>query len=147
MHFRPAAMADKPALEALQMRASLQWDAYRAALQAHPDAVEVPAHQIRQGQVLIACRGSRILGFVALDFVDDDAEVDGLFVEPDCWGSGIGRSLLGEAGAIAVERGCAAMRVIANPEAAAFYEKCGFAERAEVATRFGPAVRMVKPLP
>jgi len=70
-------------------------------------------------------------------------ELDGLFVEPDLWGQGIGRTLVDAATHEARRRGLA-LKVIANPRARRFYESCGFLVEGEVETRFGPALRMTK---
>jgi GNAT superfamily N-acetyltransferase len=125
------------------MRASLAWHAYRAALQTHPDATEIPVHQINNGQVLVASQAGKIIGFVALEF-EGRAEIDGLFVNPDSWRAGIGRRLIGWADTVAVKRGCTTIWVTANTEAAGFYEKCGFVRFGTVETRFARAVRMNK---
>jgi GNAT superfamily N-acetyltransferase len=70
-------------------------------------------------------------------------ELDGLFVEPDLWGQGIGRMLVEAATHEARKRGLA-LSVIANPRARRFYESCGFTVEGEEQTRFGPALRMTK---
>jgi GNAT superfamily N-acetyltransferase len=70
-------------------------------------------------------------------------ELDGLFVEPDLWGSGIGRALADAAAHEARKRGLT-LKVIASPSARRFYENCGFSVEGEAQTRFGPALRMTK---
>jgi GNAT superfamily N-acetyltransferase len=67
--------------------------------------------------------------------------LDGLFVEPELWGHGIGRSLVDHATHEARNKGLT-LSVVASPSARGFYEKCGFAIEGEAETRFGPALRM-----
>ena len=111
-------------LEELQRRASLELPEYRDQLIANPDAIYLPQGQIANGQVIVA-------------------ELDGLFVEPDLWGRGVGRALVDAATHEARKRGLA-LKVIANPRARRFYEHCGFSLEGEVQTRFGPGLRMTK---
>ena len=126
-------------LEDLQRRASLELPEYRDQLLEHPDAIYLPEGQIANGQVIVAEIAGEIAGFAAVV----GGELDGLFVEPDLWGHGIGKRLVDAATHEARKRGLA-LKVIANPRAKPFYETCGFSVEAEVETRFGPALRMTK---
>lgn len=124
-------------LEELQRRASLELKEYRIQLLANPDAIHLPPAQIANGQVIVAELGGEIAGFAALV----GGELDGLFVEPDLWGGGIGRALV-DAVAHEARRKGLTLTVIANPSARRFYESCGFSLEAETSTRFGPALKM-----
>ncbi len=143
----PALVSEQAALEALQRRASLMNEADRAALLAHPDAITLPIEQITGGRVMVARRDGAIVGFsVVLRRPDDDAELDGLFVEPLAWRGGIGRSLVEAACRMAIAEGAAALHVIGSRQAEEFYRACGFALRGEAQTRFGPARAMRRAL-
>src|SRR5690348_4985812 len=124
-------------LEDLQRRASLELPEYRDQLIANPDAIHLPPAQIANGQVIVAELDGEIAGFAAVV----GGELDGLFVEPDLWGSGIGRALADAAAHEARKRGLA-LTVVANPRARRFYEHCGFTVEGEVETRFGPGLWM-----
>src|SRR4051812_11357748 len=124
-------------LEQLMTRASLELPDYRDALIANPDAIHVPPAQIANGQVIVADMEGVIVGFAAVV----GGELDGLFVEPDLWGRGIGRTLIEAAAYEARQRGLS-LTVIANPGARMFYESCGFSVEGEEQTRFGVALRM-----
>ncbi|MBW0006562.1 MAG: GNAT family N-acetyltransferase [Sphingomonas sp.] len=126
-------------LEELQRRASLELSEYRDQLLANPDAIHLPPAQIANGQVIVAEIEGEIVGFAAVV----GGELDGLFVEPDLWGGGIGRVLVDAATHEARKRGLA-LKVIANPRARRFYENCGFSVEGEEQTRFGPGFRMTK---
>ena len=138
IRIRPAAVHERPALEAVQRRASLALDDYREELLAHPDAIELATEQIARGDVLVAAVDGEIAGFAALD----GTELDGLFIEPELWGQGIGCALVKAAVHQARRRGASLITVIASPTARAFYERCGFTIEGEAQTRFGPALRM-----
>ncbi len=126
-------------LEELQRRASLELPEYRDQLILHPDAIYLPAGQIANGQVIVAEIAGEIAGFAAVV----GGELDGLFVEPDLWGHGIGRALVDAATHEARKKGLS-LKVIANPRARRFYESCGFTSEGEEQTRFGPALRMTR---
>jgi GNAT superfamily N-acetyltransferase len=126
-------------LEKLQRRAAVELPEYRDQLIDDPEAIYLPAGQIANGQVIVAELDGEIAGFVAVV----GGELDGLFVEPDLWGRGIGRALVDAATHEARKRGLA-LKVIANPRARRFYEHCGLSVEGELQTRFGPALRMTK---
>ena len=126
-------------LEDLQRRASLELPEYRDQLLDNPEAIHLPLAQLANGQVIVAEVDGEIAGFAALVA----GELDGLFVEPDLWGLGIGKALVDAATHEARRKGFT-LSVIANPRARGFYERCGFSVEGEEQTRFGPALRMTK---
>lgn len=140
-------MGEHAALEALQMRASLANPGDRAAVEAHPEAVTLPAEQITLGDVMVAEFNGRLLGFAALARRGDgDVDLDGLFVDPDAWRFGIGSKLVQAIVERARDTGARQMHVVANPHALAFYAAAGFVERGMTETEFGPGVMMVRAL-
>ena len=142
MRIRLARFEEREALEDLQRRASLAIGTYTEQLEAHPDAIHLPASQIALGEVLVAEANGQIAGFAVLLDNSGSAELDGLFVEPARWRQGIGAALVHEAVHIARDRGLSLVTVVAEPGAREFYEKCGFRLEGETETRFGPALRM-----
>ena len=124
-------------LEELQRRASLELPEYRDQLIANPDAIHLPPAQIANGQVIVAEVAGEVVGFAAVV----GGELDGLFVEPDLWGHGIGK-VLADAATLEARRRGLTLKVVANPRARGFYESCGFSVEGEEQTRFGPALRM-----
>lgn len=143
---RLARAAERAALEALQRRASLALPGYRARIEAHPDAIDLPAARIAEGRVLVAETDAGVAGFAVWIDGDgaDEAELDGLFVEPARWRGGIGRALVAAVAAAAAGAGRRRLTVVANPAALAFYASCGFAEAGATETRFGPAPVLVR---
>jgi len=137
---RPAEPGDSGVLEELQRRASLHGEAYRAQLLAHPDAIELDEAAIAAGLVRVAWVDGRRTGFSAVrPVVHGDCELDGLFVEPDAMGRGVGRALVDDVGRRARRAGAYRIVVIANPQAVGFYERLGFGTGPSAETRFGPA--------
>jgi GNAT superfamily N-acetyltransferase len=140
---RAAEAAERGELEALQRRSSMHQPMYRAQLEAHPDAIDLPADSIAAGHVRVAEQEGVAVGFaVLLERIGTGCELDGLFVEPDGMRGGVGRRLVEDVGRIARERGAKTIDVVANPQAIAFYEAVGFVTTGEAQTRFGPAPRM-----
>jgi uncharacterized protein (UPF0264 family)/GNAT superfamily N-acetyltransferase len=143
---RDATPNEKADLEALQLRASLIWEEYREPLLADPAVIVVPAGAIAAGRVRIAVANDGPAGFsVVTPIIDGACELDGLFVEPELMGRGIGRELVADV--VARSDGAARLDVIANPGAVGFYEKLGFQPGDTVQTRFGAALRMHLALP
>lgn len=138
---RSARADERALLEDLQRRASLALPDYREQLTAHPDAVELPLAFIERGEVFVAEIGGLVAGFMVVQGHDGFTELDGLFVEPEHWGRGVGRALVDEA-THGARRAGHALLVIAAPGAREFYERCGFAVEGAATTRFGPALRM-----
>ena len=144
---RPADKTEQKALEALQWRASLNNPGDRDALLAHPDAIELPIDQISAGGVFVAERDGAIAGFAAILPRDDgQAELDGLFVEPDTWRTGVGRSLVERCCEAARALGASTLHVTGNPHAKGFYAACGFKVVGEFQTRFGIGLLMERRL-
>lgn len=141
LRIRPAHPHEREALEALQWRASLTSEAYRADLLANPDAIELPLEQIERDEVFVAELDGQIAGFAVLVAGDRIADLDGLFVDPDSWRTGIGSALIDEAAHRARQLGLT-LTVVAGIAARGFYERCGFRLEGEAETRFGPALLM-----
>ena len=140
---RRAESHEHDALEELQRRASLALPDFREQLLANPDAIELPIEQIVLRQVLVAELDGRVAGFAAVLIDEREAELDGLFVEPELWRRGVGRALADAATHAARRRGLS-LRVVASVAARGFYERCGFTVEGEEQTRFGPALRMTR---
>jgi len=148
-HFeiRPSAPDERLSLEALQMRASLIWEEYRADLAAHPEGVCLTANAIEELRVRVATVDGAVVGFSETVLTSDrEWELEGLFVEPDAMRQGVGGRLLDDLFALARRAGVTRVAVIAEPHAVVFYERNGFVREGHVQTEFGPAVRMGLPL-
>src|SRR3984957_6139116 len=91
-----------------------------------PAALEVVPEHIAAGDVWIATGvDGEIAGVVALAPGDapDALNLNKLFVEPRHIRSGVGRALLAHAAAAARPRGAGRLTILADPDAAGFYER------------------------
>ncbi len=88
--------------------------------------LEVKGQDIAAGRVWVAqCKGP-IVGTVAITPEGDgEAELDRMFVEPDVIGSGVGKALMRRAVKESRSIGVKKLMILADPNAAAFYERCG----------------------
>ena len=140
---RLAVPAEHQALGALMMRASMADQGDHEALLARADEVSLPIGQISASQVFVAELGGGLVGFASVVFRQDgDIELDGLFIEPEVWNSGVGRLLVAECGKFARNVGAHALRITGNPGAEKFYIACGFEILGIAKTPFGPGLRM-----
>jgi len=147
LEIRPALVNEAAILEALQWRASLENDGDRESLLAHPDAIVLPIEQIELGQVFVAEQNGSIAGFaVAIPRADGQFELDGLFVEPSIWKSGVGRALVKRCADYALNQGATALHVVGNPHAKGFYVACDFEPIGFEKTQFGKGILMRKSL-
>jgi GNAT superfamily N-acetyltransferase len=145
IRIRPARPEDRDALGALKLRSSLAWGDHVEALRALPEAGQVPAEHLPS--VFVAELDGEIAGFATvLPRGDGEAELEDLFVDPDCWRRGIGARLVAEAERRATALGTRALHVIASERARAFYERCGFRVVGTAMTAFAPAPEMRKTL-
>lgn len=133
---RPAQPADAEALEQLERRA---WSVESApSRDGDPDAdLLIFGRRLPLADVIVACRGAQLLGYVALGsrtrFVSNRhiGVLRALAVAPEARRSGIGAALLRSAEALARERGFRALRltVLATNQAAlALYSAAGWLE-------------------
>jgi len=144
---RPAVVSEQKQLEALQWRASLNNPGDRDALLAHPDAIELPLEQIKDGGVFVAEVAGSVMGFAAiLPREDGDFDLDALFVEPSSWRQGIGRALVEHCAAAASAAGAGSLHVVGNPHAEGFYSACGFDVLGTKQMRFGIGLLMKRTL-
>ena len=141
LRIRLAVPGEREALEALQRRVSLAGE-FCQAIEAHPDAIDLPLAQVEQGDVFVADVDGEIAGFAVLLSREGKAELDGLFVAPEFRRAGIGTALVDAATHEARRRGLSLVTLVASPAARTFYERCGFVVEEFAATRFGPALMM-----
>jgi GNAT superfamily N-acetyltransferase len=140
---RWAIVSEQKQLEALQWRASLNNPGDRDALLAHPDAIELPLEQIRDGGVFVAEVAGSVMGFAAiLPRENGDFDLDALFVEPNAWRQGVGRALVQHCAAAARDAGAESLHVVGNPHAEGFYSACGFDTLGTKQMRFGAGLVM-----
>jgi GNAT superfamily N-acetyltransferase len=146
LSLRPARLGEGPALERLQRRASAADPAFEEVLRTVPDVISLPEDWIEAGRVVVAERDGEILGFAVVLDHGGRVELEGLFVEPAAWRSGVGTALVGGAAAMAREAGAKFLEVIGNPLAEGFYLARGFELLGRRRLRFGTGLVMRLPL-
>jgi len=140
---RDAYPAERRSLEELQWRASLVHPAYRDALFENRSIVHLPAEHLSDGGGIVAEIDGKVVGFaIMLPVVGGESELDGLFVEPEMAGHGVGRALVEEARRRAGRSGAVLLKVVAALEAEGFYHRCGFELLGETETLLGKALVM-----
>ncbi|MHA7776615.1 GNAT family N-acetyltransferase [Roseibium sp. M-1] len=135
--------SERSELVELQRRASLANEGDRAALLAHPEAIDLPQDQLDSENVIVVVDHGRLAGFSAIYIREDgNAELDGLFVEPGLWKSGFGRVLVEQAAKRSRALGAHILHVVGNPHAEHFYTRVGFVQKGEFSTKFGRGLLM-----
>jgi len=129
---RPARIEEAAALSDLCFRSKAVWGYDDAFMALCREPLRVKPEEIAAGDVWVAASpnagpNDSIAGIVALASGDDPATVDldKLFIEPGCIRAGVGRLLLVHAIAEARRRGASRLTILADPNAAAFYERNG----------------------
>ena len=125
---RPAVSGDMHALGELALRSKAYWgyskeflEACREELTYSPANLESP-----RWHFCVVETSDRIAGFYCLEQnANSTVELEALFVEPDCMGTGIGRILIESAKDAAVRLGATALIVQADPNARGFYVSAG----------------------
>jgi GNAT superfamily N-acetyltransferase len=89
-------------------------------------SLRVSEADIAAGHVLVAAdTAGRAIGVASIAPDGDAADLDVLFIDPPAIGSGAGRRLFEAAAGLARQLGAQRMTILADPHAAAFYERMG----------------------
>jgi GNAT superfamily N-acetyltransferase len=131
---RDAQHDDLRALSWCAYNSKAHWGYGEAFMAACVDELTIRPEHLGTHVLRVAARGTEIAGFHGVALDGDEAELEWLFVAPDAMGSGIGRSLLDDASAIARNAGARHLRIEVDPNARAFYERCGAVCVGEVAS-------------
>ncbi len=123
---RPAKPGESQSLTALCVRSKAHWGYDAGFMELSAAALVVNEHDITAGRVLVAVDDSGCLIGMACVLLDGQtADLDALFVDPPAIGGGAGRLLFDAAVALARQLGARRMTILADPNAAAFYERVG----------------------
>jgi GNAT superfamily N-acetyltransferase len=123
---RAARVDEAEALTALCRRSKRHWGYDATFMARSAAALTVRAHAIAEGRVFVAGTAAQILGMAELaPAADGVIELDKLFVDPAAMGRGVGALLFRHAAAAVRRQGARRMTILADPNAAAFYERMG----------------------
>jgi ribosomal protein S18 acetylase RimI-like enzyme len=140
---RAARTDDEPALSRIFRRASLSNPGDRAALLAHPEALELPDDLISRGRTWVATADGAVVGFASSRPTEPGVlELDDLFVDPDERRRGAARQLVLCIATSATAEDVDRIDVTANPHAFDFYRAAGFLDGTRADTELGSGRRM-----
>jgi predicted N-acetyltransferase YhbS len=125
---RAAKAGEAEALSALCARSKAHWGYDAEFMRLSASSLAVKPELITSGRVLVAeDDAGHILGVAAVAPMDEEGsyDLDRLFVEPDALGRGVGQALMLAAAKIARDEGAARLIVLADPNAAPFYQRIG----------------------
>jgi N-acetylglutamate synthase-like GNAT family acetyltransferase len=127
VRIRPARTDEAAMLSDLCARSKAVWGYDRVFMARVRAVLEVRAAEIAAGDVWVAETEGRVAGVVALAPGDrpDTLDLAKLFVMPGRLRRGIGRALFAYAVAEARRRGARHLTILADPNAAGFYEASG----------------------
>jgi len=123
---RTARTGEGESLSALCVRSKAHWGYDAAFMAKSAAALSVSEADIAAGRVLVAVDGaSRTIGVAGVVPQGGTADLDLMFVDPPAIGRGAGRMLFEAAASLARRLGARRLTILADPNAAAFYERMG----------------------
>ena len=123
---RSAQTGEGASLTALCVRSKAHWGYDAAFMAKSAAALSVSEADIAAGRVLVAVDGaSRTIGVAGVVPQGGTADLDLMFVDPPAIGGGAGRMLFEAAASLARRLGARRLTILADPNAAAFYERMG----------------------
>jgi GNAT superfamily N-acetyltransferase len=123
---REAKPGEGKSLTALCVRSKAHWGYDAAFMRKCAVALLVSEASIAAGRVLVATDDEgRTIGTVSVADEDEGPELALMFVDPPAIGSGAGRALFEAAAKLARRLGYSRMAILADPNAAPFYERMG----------------------
>jgi GNAT superfamily N-acetyltransferase len=136
---------DYDALDQLRRRAARTFEGFCDELHALPGAFFVSRDYLEAGRVLVAESDDGIAGFAMwLPIGEATAHMEGLFVDPPLWRSGLGKELIQAICDAVKASGFRNLSVIAVGDSPNFYRRYGFVRTGATPTPLGPALTMMK---
>ncbi len=123
---RKAKAGESKSLTALCVRSKAHWGYDAAFMRKSAAALLVSEAEIAAGRVLVAIDAAgRTIGVASVVPEGETADLEVMFVDPPAIGSGAGRVLFEAAVARARGTGARRLTILADPNAAPFYERMG----------------------
>jgi GNAT superfamily N-acetyltransferase len=119
---RASRPGEAEALTALAVRSKAHWGYDDAFMTMSRASLTVSEADISSGRVLVAERQGLLFGMAK---VEADGELGMMFVDPRALNRGVGRLLFEASVALARRLGARRMAILADPNAAPFYERMG----------------------
>ena len=125
MRIREALAEEAPALTEIAQNAKRHWGYPEHWIKHWQDDLTISAEFVAANQVFVAETEGELLGFYALVFRNDKAELDHMWVAPEHIGSGVGKELFIHAMQTAAAQNISEVEILADPNAEGFYRKMG----------------------
>jgi GNAT superfamily N-acetyltransferase len=123
---RPARRGEAAILTALCLRSKAHWGYDAAFMELCVPSLTVHEKDIAAGRVLVAAEGEGPpLALAEIRGEGETVELQEMFVDPPAIGSGLGRTMFEAAAALARGLGAQRMTILADLNAARFYERMG----------------------
>jgi GNAT superfamily N-acetyltransferase len=126
IEIRSAEAVEASELTAIAFAAKRYWGYPEAWIDLWADELSVDNKYIEKNRVFVATDGTRTLGWCAVSEDRGEYWLDYCWVSPDAAGRGIGRALIHQAFRLAMKQRSLKLKVVADPNAEAFYCKLGF---------------------
>lgn len=121
----PAQPADASSLTAIAHAAKRHWGYPEEWIMRWTETLTVTADYIERHAVFMAREEGTVVGFHALVWKSDGAQLDHLWVRPTAMGKGAGRMLFAHAESLARQKGARRLWVESDPHAEGFYRHMG----------------------
>jgi N-acetylglutamate synthase-like GNAT family acetyltransferase len=125
MNIRQASSEEATELTRIAHEAKRKWGYPEHWLQRWEAELTITPDFILNNYVYVADDGKRLSGFYALSVKEDKAELEHMWVAPDCIGTGVGKALFVAAMQKASELQLKAVEISSDPNAEGFYQKMG----------------------
>ena len=138
---RPAAANEASVLTNLALDAKRYWGYPEHWIKHWQSDLTSSSDFILDNHVYVAEEDGKIQGFYALIVSGNQAELDHMWVTPDCIGTGIGKALFLDAMERAASLKVLAVEILADPNAAGFYRRMGATDVGETDASFDGVTR------
>ncbi|TAJ35369.1 MAG: GNAT family N-acetyltransferase [Reyranella sp.] len=126
MAIRAAQVGEATKLTALCVRSKAHWGYDAEFMRRSAASLRVSSADIALGRMLVAVDGKdRALGVASVIADGTSADLDLFFIDPPFMGRGVGRALFKAAVQAAYMVDARTLTILADPNAAAFYERMG----------------------
>jgi molybdenum cofactor cytidylyltransferase len=145
MKIRAALAHESELLSALAMRAKAYWGYSEEMLEKWRGELTLEPGDISSHPTFVATIEEEAAGFYCLSRSDNSWKLNHFWVSPQHMDQGIGRALIAHALNTAASYGASSVTLDADPNAEAFYVKCGASRLGEVAAPIPGQPKRVRP--
>jgi len=143
IHIRRASPGETGVLTEIAHAAKRHWSYPESWIEYWREDLTITPQFIANNEVFVATNGEEILGCCALVITESLAELEHMWIKPECIGTGVGRVLFFHAKDRAQELNLPALELSADPNAEGFYRRIGAARIGEVSSEIEGQPRML----